>query len=91
MTPKTHDEVDVSYNKIAIYGSRRQDSYLTELAGLFPLLKEAGFSVTVPFKLGPYLREHGVDLCGACMSSRFPAGAGLAIGHGGVGPFLRSA
>ncbi|MEZ3551363.1 MAG: NAD(+)/NADH kinase [Muribaculaceae bacterium] len=91
MTPKTHDEVDVSYNKIAIYGSRRQDSYLTELAGLFPLLKEAGFSVTVHSKLGTYLREHGVDLCGACMSTRFPDGAGLAISIGGDGTFLRTA
>lgn len=78
-------------NSIAIYGSRRQEPYLKELAGLFSLLAGAGFPVTVHPKLGVYLQENGVDLCGAEVSARLPEKTGLVLSIGGDGTFLRSA
>lgn len=78
-------------NRIAIYGSRRQDAYLGELASLFSLLDGAGFAVTVHPKLGSYLSEQGVDLRGARISSRLPEDTGLVLSIGGDGTFLRSA
>lgn len=78
-------------NRIAIYGSRRQDAYLKELAGLFSLLDGSGFSVTVHPKLGIYLSEQGVDMRGASVSSHLPEDTGLVLSIGGDGTFLRSA
>lgn len=78
-------------NRIAIYGSRRQDAHLDELAGLFSLLEGSGFSVTVHPKLANYLMEQGVDLCGASVSARIPEHTGLVLSIGGDGTFLRAA
>lgn len=78
-------------NRIAIYGSRRQDAHLDELAGLFSLLEGSGFSVTVHPKLANYLMEQGVSLCGASVSSRIPECTGLVLSIGGDGTFLRAA
>jgi NAD+ kinase len=77
-------------NSIAIYGSRRQEPYLKELAGLFSLLDGMGFRVTVHPKLGGYLRDNNVDLHGARVSSRIPDDAGLVMSIGGDGTFLRA-
>ena len=38
-------------NKVAIYGSRRQEPYLKDFAGLFSFLDEMGFRVAVHNKL----------------------------------------
>lgn len=78
-------------NRIAIYGSRRQDAHLDELAGLFSLLEGSGFSVTVHPKLANYLMEQGVNLCGASVSARIPECTGLVLSIGGDGTFLRAA
>ncbi len=78
-------------NRIAIYGSRRQDAHLDELAGLFSLLEGSGFSVTVHPKLANYLMEQGVSLCGASVSARIPEHTGLVLSIGGDGTFLRAA
>ena len=77
--------------KIAVYGSRRQESHLGELAGLFSLLDGAGFEVVVHPKLAGYLRQSGVDILRARVSDRMPADAGLVISLGGDGTFLRAA
>lgn len=77
-------------NLISIYGSRRQEPYLEELAGLFSFLSGAGFRVAVHPKLAGYLRERGVDLCGAYVASRMPEDTGLAVSIGGDGTFLRA-
>lgn len=78
-------------NIIAIYGSRRQDAYLKDLAGLFSLLEGADFNVTVHPKLANYLVEKGIDLHGAGISSQLPKDADLVLSIGGDGTFLRTA
>ncbi len=78
-------------NRISIYGSRRQDAYLKELAGLFSFLEGAGFQVTVHPKLANYLTDKGVDLSGADMSLRMPEDTGLVVSIGGDGTFMRAA
>lgn len=79
------------YNRIAIYGSRRQDAYLSDLASLFSMLERSGFAVTVHPKLGTYLREQGIDLCGAEVAGRLADDTSLVLSIGGDGTFLRSA
>lgn len=78
-------------NRIAIYGSRRQDAFLGELAALFSLLRDSSFEVTVHTKLANYLIDEGVDLCGARVSSRLDPQTGLVLSVGGDGTFLRAA
>ena len=78
-------------NKIAIYGSRRQDGHLDKLESLISLLSGSGFSVTLHSKLGNYLQEKGVDLSGARVSSSMPDDTSLVISLGGDGTFLRAA
>lgn len=78
-------------NRIAIYGSRRQESYLEELAGLFSLLDRMGFAVSVHPKLYNYLQENHIDLHGGEISSRVPEDTALVISIGGDGTFLRAA
>lgn len=77
--------------RIAVYGSKRQENHLHELAALFSLLRERSLASTVHTKLGAYLREKGLDLCGACVSDDIPEGTCLALSIGGDGTFLRTA
>lgn len=78
-------------NRIAIYGSRRQDAYLKELAGLFLFLYDNGFNVAVHPKLYNYLRECEVDMHGAECVSWVTDDTDLVISIGGDGTFLRAA
>ncbi len=78
-------------NRIAIYGSRRQDSYLKELAGLFLFLHGRGFEIAVHPKLYNYLRQCDVDMQGAECVSWVDADTDLVMSIGGDGTFLRAA
>lgn len=78
-------------DRIAIYGSRRQQPHLDRLDSLLALLEERGFKVTLHNKLGRYLRDNGVMLHGAAMSADFPEDAALVISLGGDGTFMRAA
>lgn len=78
-------------NKVAIYGSRRQEPYFGELAGLFLFLKDKGFRVLVHTKLARYLQENNVDMGFAVPVDNIPDGTGLVISIGGDGTFLRAA
>lgn len=78
-------------NRIAIYGSRRQEPYLGELAGLFSLLERHGFSVSIHPKLYNYLRENDVEVHGAGSTAWVPEDTALVMSIGGDGTFLRAA
>lgn len=78
-------------NRIAIYGSRRQDPYLEELRRLFVFLRDAGFEVSLHPKLADYLKSRDVDLCGGQTSAWVPPDTALVISLGGDGTFLRAA
>lgn len=78
-------------DRIAIYGSRRQEPYLGDLSRLFLFLEEQNFKVTVHPKLAGYLRDNGIDLRGARTSGQLPADTALVISIGGDGTFLRAA
>lgn len=78
-------------NKVAIFGSRRQDPYLKELAGLFAHFEGIGFKVAVHTKIAGYLAAHGIDMHGAEVVEDIPEGTGLVISIGGDGTFLRAA
>lgn len=78
-------------NRVALYGSRRQEPYLKELCALFSFLRDSGFRVTVHSKLGKYLQERGVDMCGAEVMSRLPDDTALVLSVGGDGTFMRAA
>lgn len=77
--------------KIAIYGSRRQEPYLGNLASLFILLQRMGFEVAVHVKLHSYLTEQSVDMAGASRVQWLPEDTALVISVGGDGTFLRAA
>ena len=78
-------------NRIAIYGSRRQASYLEELARLFSFMRDAGFKVSVHPKLYNYLAGEQVDMHGAESAIWVPEDTSLVISIGGDGTFLRAA
>lgn len=78
-------------NRVAIYGRRRQEPYLKELAALFSLLSGLGFNVTVHSKFAGYLNDNNIDLCGAEIIDELPEDTGLVISIGGDGTFLRAA
>lgn len=78
-------------NRIAIYGSRRQDAYLKDLAGLFMFLCTRGFEVAVHPKLYNYLRQCDVDMQNAECVSWVTGDTDLVISIGGDGTFLRAA
>lgn len=78
-------------NKVAIYGSRRQEPYFEELAGLFSFLEGKGFRVFVHPKLASYLEENNVSMGYAVPVERVPEGTALVISIGGDGTFLRAA
>lgn len=78
-------------NRIAIYGSRRQDSYLKELARLFSFMRRMGFEVNVHPKLYRYLCEKHIDVQGAESTPWVGDHTALVISIGGDGTFLRAA
>lgn len=78
-------------NRIAIYGSRRQDSYLEELAGLFYFMRKMSFEVGVHPKLYNYLRSRHVDMQGAACTNWVTEDTALVMSIGGDGTFLRAA
>ena len=78
-------------NKIAIYGSRRQDPYLRELDGLFSFLDEAGFKVVIHQPFADYLIEKGVNMAKGIPVLNIPSDTVMVISIGGDGTFLRAA
>lgn len=77
--------------KIAIYGSRRQENYLRELAELFSMLSGMDIPVAVHSKLAWYLEEQGVSLRSAAVTDSIPPDTDLVMSIGGDGTFLRTA
>ena len=77
--------------KIAIYGSRTQAEYLTDLQPLFNFLSRGGVYLYIHPKLDLYLKEHGIDTGWAIPSKVIPPGVSLVISLGGDGTFLRTA
>ena len=78
-------------NKIAIYGSRRQQDSLKDLPRLFNFLNEKGFRVVVQTHFGQYLENNNVDTFGAIHVDNIPSGVSLVMSLGGDGTFLRAA
>lgn len=78
-------------NKIAIFGSRRQQDSLKDLPRLFNFLNEKGLRVFVQTLFAEYLDTHGVDMYGAIPVDHLPPGVSLVVSLGGDGTFLRAA
>lgn len=78
-------------NKIAVYGSRRQDNFLEELAGFFSFLDKAGFRVVIHTQFATYLEEMKVDMARAIPVNNLPSDTTLVVSIGGDGTFLRAA
>lgn len=79
------------YNKVAVYGSRRQSPYLEGLRRLFLFLEERGFRVFVHDRFEAYLKGEGVDTGTSVSVENIPEGVSLVISIGGDGTFLRAA
>lgn len=78
-------------NRIAIYGSRRQDSYLQEFARLFSFMRKKGFVVNVHPKLYTYLRDKHVEMIDVECTAWVSEDTDLVVSIGGDGTFLRAA
>ena len=78
-------------NKIAIYGSRRQQDSLKDLPRLFKFLEEKGFRVYIHSLFAVYLEANGVDTYAAIPVDHIPPGVSLVMSLGGDGTFLRAA
>lgn len=78
-------------NRIAIYGSRRQDSYLEGVARLFSFLEAAGFRLFIHQGFFSYLESSGTFTGTAVPSLHLPPDISLVISLGGDGTFLRAA
>lgn len=78
-------------NRIAVYGSRRQEAYVTELSWLFSFLEQSGFRVFIHDRFAEYLEKTGVDMASAIPVEYIPAGVSLVLSIGGDGTFLRTA
>ena len=78
-------------NKIAIYGSRSQEEYLSSIPQVLKFLDDSGFRVFLHYKFSDYLQKNNIDL-GACEPVEFlPPAVALVISIGGDGTFLRAA
>lgn len=76
---------------IAIYGSRRQEQYLSKIADLLRLLQNNGFQIVIHPNLYNYLLDK-IDLPESCLSAmEIPSEAEAALSIGGDGTFLRTA
>ena len=76
---------------IAIYGSRRQEQYLSKIADLLRLLQDNGFQIVIHPNLYKYLLDK-IDLPESCLSAmEIPSEAEAALSIGGDGTFLRTA
>ena len=76
---------------IAIYGSRRQEQYLSKIADLLRLLQDNGFQIVIHPNLYIYLLDK-IDLPESCLSAmEIPSEAEAALSIGGDGTFLRTA
>lgn len=84
-------EMQESSNKIAVYGSRRQQDSLKDLPRLFKFLEEKGFRVYVQTLFAMYLETNNVQTFGAIPVDHLPPGVSLVMSLGGDGTFLRAA
>ena len=72
---------------IAIYGSRRQEQYLSKIADLLRLLQDNGFQIVIHPNLYKYLLDK-IDLPESCLSAmEIPSEAEAALSIGGDGTF----
>ena len=78
-------------NKVIIAGSRRQDPYISEIASLFSLLREAGIIISVEKRLADAISPLGIDICDCEIIESPSADAQAVISLGGDGTFLRVA
>lgn len=79
--------------QISIYGSRRQDGYISSIGSLLDALRDRGISVFVHRNLASLLNEEGyrLKLHGIGECSSLPEGTDFVMSIGGDGTFLRSA
>lgn len=78
-------------NKIAIYGSRRQQDSLKDLPRLFKFLADKGLRVYVQTHFAVYLEANGVEMHAAIPLDHIPPDVSLVMSLGGDGTFLRAA
>lgn len=80
-------------NKIAIYGSRRQEGCLDKLTSFIDSLAAAGIKIWIETKLANLLSSEGfrLPLHGAKPCSKVPDDVDAVISAGGDGTFLRAA
>lgn len=83
--------MDNIQNRIAIYGSRRQQDSLKDLPRLFKFLEEKGFRVYIHTLFAVYLEANDVEMCAAIPVDHIPPGVSLVMSLGGDGTFLRAA
>lgn len=77
--------------KIAVFGSRRQQQYLSEISSLFDFLCNKGFRVFIHTPFADYLNENNVDMAQAVPCQFMPPEVSLVLSIGGDGTFLRAA
>ncbi|MDE7189417.1 MAG: NAD(+)/NADH kinase [Muribaculaceae bacterium] len=77
---------------VLVCGSRRQEGHFSDIADLFRILLNDGFSVMAESRFAAYLRSNGVDLsAGVSEVSEVTDDIGAVISLGGDGTFLRVA
>ena len=77
--------------KIAVFGSRRQQQYLSEISSLFDFLCNKGFRVFIHTPFADYLNENNVDMAQVVPCQFIPPEVSLVLSIGGDGTFLRAA
>lgn len=81
----------MTFNRIAIYGSRRQESFKDKLSAFFEFMEEAGFRLYIHSGFYDYLESEGIAPAGGVPSVHIPPDVSLVISIGGDGTFLRAA
>lgn len=77
--------------RIAIFGSDRQEEYLSGLEKLFRLLEKEDMAVSIDAGFASYLSDNEVSVDGMDVVDVFPEDADLVVSIGGDGTFLRAA
>lgn len=78
-------------NKLAIYGSRRQNAVFPAIDTLLRSLSTEGLQVVMHPKLAGALEEAGIYPKGCKVTTHLPEDCHLVLGIGGDGTFLRAA
>ncbi|MCH5229776.1 MAG: NAD(+)/NADH kinase [Muribaculaceae bacterium] len=83
--------MEISNNKIAIFGNRSQPDSLDSLPSLFQFLSDKGLRIYIQTRFAEYLEENQVDMFGAIPVDNVPSGVAMVMSLGGDGTFLRAA